>query len=390
MRKHLLDLFFTKKRQSEVSIEESKREQILKMLQSKKELELEDLPQHEEKMIKFFQSADPSSYYRLLDLTSEENEIRVVVIGDTHCDYNSVSRILEKLALSRYDYFGKAYFVFLGDYLDRGAILFEYIQLLVSMKEILKDRMIMLKGNHEMIEYDEELGEITSSVIPANTCPTLNKYCGSDKEYLRLFANYFKNLPLYLYLRTKKGNYLLVHGGIPRNCYLEGCSISSETGELLCEDCDRPYIMDNLLWSDPIELTQVMQTSDARFKFGSQDFELFITSNSIDTLIRSHEPVTNGVKPMFDNRLYTVFSTGGSDNPDTGYPDVDNPCFGIIDEDGEVEFESIYYDLMLCPTIVYNTTSTEGLISPEDIAEKHLNPEFFNIKTKDHENRDDN
>ena len=102
----------------------------------------------------YFADLKNQDYYRLLDLRDNENA-RVVVVGDIHCDYYSLAALLLKLSVSEYDYFENAYFVFLGDYLDRGSALFEPLLLLIDLKRILGNRLIMLRGNHELISYNK-------------------------------------------------------------------------------------------------------------------------------------------------------------------------------------------------------------------------------------------
>ena len=142
----------------------SKKEMVLNAVINRGiEIQPEDLPRVEEEMLSYFEECknedyfidiNSVQYYQLLDLR-EQADVRVVIIGDVHCDYKSLAAILLKLSVSEYDYFEKAYFVFLGDYLDRGCALFEPLLLLMDLKKILGDRLFMLRGNHEMIDYDE-------------------------------------------------------------------------------------------------------------------------------------------------------------------------------------------------------------------------------------------
>ena len=139
----------------------SKKEMALKAVINRGiEIQPEDLPRVEEEMIAYFDECknedyfndiDSNNYYQFLDIR-EQPDIRVVIIGDVHCDYKSLAAVMLKLSVSEYDYFEKAYFVFLGDYLDRGCALFEPLLLLMDLKRILGDRLIMLRGNHELID----------------------------------------------------------------------------------------------------------------------------------------------------------------------------------------------------------------------------------------------
>jgi hypothetical protein len=353
--------------------------------QYRKDINEEDLPKVQTELMDFFDSQPRQPYYLLMDRRYEKEDKRLVIIGDTHCDYNSLAALFDKLSLSAYDYFDNATFIFLGDYLDRGNILFEYLMLLVGFKKLLGNRCIFLKGNHELIEYNEVLGELESMVHPADTCPTLNSYCGTNKEFLAKFADYFANLPYYILLKTTKGTDLLVHGGIPRDAIMEKCTISHDTGEMLVagDDRIRGIALDNMIWADPRSDRFKLQGGGSRFEFGYEQFDQFVIANKIDRIFRSHEPVQNGVEAFYNNRLYTVFSNGGAKNPVTGYPEVENPVVAIMGVDGEVRFESLYFKKVtinkgysVLNTVLYMEEDASAGFSLE-LEDLHLNNEFY-------------
>lgn len=351
----------------------------------RKDINEEDLPKIQSELKSFFDSQARQPYYLTLDRRDEKEDKRLIIIGDTHCDYNALAGIFEKLALSAYDYFDNATFVFLGDYLDRGNILFEYLMLLVGFKKLLGNRCIFLKGNHELIKYDESSGMLESMVYPAESCPTLNEYCGTDKAFLSKFAAYFSNLPYYLLLKTQKGTDLLVHGGIPRDAVIEKCRISSKTGEMLVNVKGKilENILDSMIWADPRSERFKLQGSGSRFEFGSEQFEKFVKANNLNRIFRSHEPVENGMESFYNGRLFTIFSTGGTDC--SGYREVSNPVFAIIGKDGDFRIESIYFKMI---TIKKGYTTLNTLLymnedaskeSSKKIEELHLNKEFYTL-----------
>ena len=353
----------------------------------RKDINEEDLPKVQSELKAFFDSQPRQPYYLLMDRRYEKEDKRLVIIGDTHCDYNSLAALFEKLSLSAYDYFNNATFVFLGDYLDRGGILFEYLMLLVGFKKLLGDRCIFMKGNHELIEYNETAGKLESLVRPAETSSTLNTYCGSDKEFLSKFADYFSNLPYYILLKTSRGTDLLVHGGIPRDAIMDKCTISHDTGEMLVEGDDRirEMALDNMIWADPRSERFKLQGGGSRFEFGYEQFEHFVTANKIDRIFRSHEPVQNGVEAFYNDRLYTVFSNGGTKNSVTGYQEVENPVVAIMGVDGEVRFESLFFKKVAVNQgyTVLNALLYMGEDASEDFSmqldDLHLNNEFYVI-----------
>ena len=322
----------------------AKKQEVLNVIMKRREVVEEDLPMVMKELSSHFshypsrywaEDLSDHSYYRLLDLRKEPST-RVVVIGDIHCDYYSLSAILLKLSIAQYDYFGKAYFVFLGDYLDRGTCLFEPLLLLKDLKEILGDRMIMLKGNHESISYDAEKQTLKAFVRPNDSCECLKQYCSDSPEFLKAFADYYRKLPTYVYLKTQGKNILLTHASIPRDIFLNTFKFAEEDGRIQFETTipegdrlvKRKAILKDMIWGDPKDYDEKMQV-EGRFEFGRKQFERFYVHNRIDLILRSHEEASLGYKSFFNNRVFTIFSTGGDKNPQTGYPETE-PAFAII------------------------------------------------------------
>ena len=376
----------------------------------------DDLPRVEEELMgyfeefkneDYFQDIHSDSYYRFLDMR-DNRDARVVVIGDIHCDYYSLASIMLKLSVSSYDYFEKAHFVFLGDYLDRGSSVFEPLLLLMDLKRILGERMIMLRGNHELISYQEEQQELESRVIPQDTCPILNEYCSGNKEFLKAFGFFYKTLPTYVYLKVADQNILLTHAAVPRQIFLDQFKYNQETGAInfetrflyeqnnvaLQRTSDdsltsmttilntnllnvRNKILYDMIWGDPSSDKEKYQVS-GRYQFGSMQFDAYAQKNKLSRLFRSHEPVSEGYKAFFDNRLYTIFSTGGSMNEQAGYGDI-NPAFAVIKGDGDYFLEnSFIYYTELCGTfgIVCNPFSGE-ILNIKHSNKCTINEEFF-------------
>ena len=282
---------------------------------------------------------------------SSQPDTRVVIIGDIHSDFNSLAAILLKLTISEYDYFDKSIFIFLGDYLDRGSTLFEPLMLLKSLKEIMGDRMIMLKGNHESVWYDSSMQKITTRVSPNQSCQCLNEYCGKEKDFLNQFAVYYSELPIYVYLKTKEKNILLTHAAIPRDASQEPVYFDENSGAIIFDNSTpvtrrlqmRNTILKDMIWGDPKNCDRKIQM-EGRFEFGRLQFDHFAQRNHINLLFRSHEEAPCGHQSFFDNRVFTIFSTGGSENDQTGYPTVE-PAFAVIQNERFVIENSYIYRL---------------------------------------------
>ena len=393
----------------------TKRELVKKaILKRCHEINPEDIPQIEEEMSPYFEEQKngdyfnnfaSEDYFRLLDLR-DMPDTRVVVVGDIHCDFISLAALLLKLSVSDYDYFEKAYFVFLGDYLDRGTAYFEPLLLLMDLQHILGNRLIMLKGNHELIGYDEESQMMTGLVIPQDSVPVLNQYCGENKKFLQLFANFYSTLPTYVYLKTKGQNVLLTHAAIPRQIFLNTFRFDTESGAIIFEEeplsvdsnasiemadqgsplnsetatrllNERNMILYDMIWGDPAESPKKLQVK-GRFMFGSMQFEAYADKNFISRVFRSHEPEEYGIKAYYHQRLYTVFSTGGENNPQTGYERV-HPAFAVIRSDGSYFLESSYvYKLDAHGQLNdYFNPFTHEVVDDNEAGYFCLNSEFF-------------
>lgn len=377
--------------------EASKKELVIKAIINRShEIQPEDLPRVEEEMLAcleefknedYFADINSSRYYQLLDIR-EKTENRVVVVGDVHCDYKSLAAILLKLSLSEYDYFEKGYFVFLGDYLDRGCALFEPLLLLMDMKRILGDRLIMLRGNHEMIEYDEESQELEGKVLPLDSVPCLNEYCVENKAFLKAFAYFYRTLPTYVYLKVSDQNILLTHGAIPRQVFLGVFSFDQETGAIVFSDEELPklnmdqlhtrnMILTDMIWGDPSHDLEKFQVN-GRFEFGSKQFDAYAQKNKLNRVYRSHEPVDDGYESFFHDGVCTVFSTGGATNEQTGYPEVE-PAFAVIDAEGHCAVENSYlYHVTIEDKVdVFGNLYSGRLMKHHEIKQYSLNPEFY-------------
>lgn len=339
--------------------QKTNKEKVLDAILEIKEVGEKDLPKVCKELSNYFtkytnedytKDLSSKNYFRYIDLRCQP-DTRVVTIGDIHSDYNSLAAVLLKLTASEYDYFGKAIFVFLGDYLDRGSVLFEPLMLIMSLQEILGERLILLKGNHESVRFDQNKQQVVTNVTPNQSCQCLNEYCGKEKEFLQKFAMFYSKLPIYVYLKTKEKNILLTHGAIPRDASQEPIHFDDNCGAIVFDNNvpitnrlqTRNAIFKDMIWGDPKDCDRKIQV-EGRFEFGRLQFDHFAQRNHIDMLFRSHEEATLGYHSFFDNRVFTIFSTGGAENNQTGYPSVE-PAFAIIQNERFLIENSYIYRL---------------------------------------------
>jgi diadenosine tetraphosphatase ApaH/serine/threonine PP2A family protein phosphatase len=215
---------------------------------------------------------------------------KVLFIGDTHGDLEStLSALRRALELTAEKV------VFLGDYVDRGPFQLGNISVLLELKRLFPGWIYLLRGNHESRRMNEWYGFLRAVRL---------RY---GDELYSSFEEVFASLSLALLLN---GKVLAVHGGIPLG--LESVDEIDEIPKnLKDEDLERSDLALQLLWNDPSEGIEDYADSPRGwgiYLFGKKVFEDFMSRSRLELLVRGHEPVEDGVRYMFNNRLATVFS----------------------------------------------------------------------------------
>jgi len=274
---------------------------------------------------------------------------RIIVVGDVHCDFAALKALLLKIAddPEGYDYFANASWVFLGDYVDRGASPFQTLRLLLKLKEFLGPRCIMLRGNHDNFFYNEEAKRFMSPVNPSDTIDFFTEYL--SEKTIAAFKNLWDILPWFVIVSRQEKKIILVHGSVPRDDLADAFSLESfRQLSLPLETDSKDKVMlrrclNSMTWGDPVEAEMKYNSGMTRFEFGSLQFVDFMGRNGFTHLVRGHEPVSNGFQQLYDGRLTTLFSSGGTGNEDSYYADlVPSPAFAIIDEKGDIHGEPIF------------------------------------------------
>ncbi len=256
---------------------------------------------------------------------AEPNRVyELTVLGDLHGCYSCL-----KGALLQADFFAKLEawkldrskpepkLVLLGDYIDRGR--FSYNGVLRAVMQLFlaaPDHVFPLRGNHEY--YIEYRGRIYGGVKPAEAINTLAGHMPGEifGEYMRMF----EELPNMLFF----DDLMFVHAGIPRDVDIKG-KLTDLAG------LNDPDIRFQMLWSDPSTADYIpddLQAQNARFPFGKRQFESFMNRVGCSMMVRGHEKVDSGFRPMYGDTssLISLFSAGGADNndlpPDSSYRTV--------------------------------------------------------------------
>jgi len=209
----------------------------------------------------------------------------LVFIGDTHGDWDTTQRILTRFWET------PTIFVFLGDYVDRGPFQIENMNLLYKLKISAPNRLVILRGNHEIPTINRSYGFYDA--VQDNLGNVIDQYWST-----------FANLPLAVI--SKHQRIFAVHGGIP-----EGLINIEEIDALPREIEPEHPISIQLLWNDPQETLKRFGPSmrGSRIRNFGQDVTVnFMAHNSLDLIVRAHEVFPHGFHEFFEGRILSLFS----------------------------------------------------------------------------------
>lgn len=265
-------------------------------------------------------------------------------VGDIHGDADSLISIIEQSEFIQDMEEGEKEktLVLLGDYGDRGEDGAKALELLMDLKKRYPDNVILMRGNHE------ELGQGMDFRINKNCLHRVirQKYFPDTvhKDGIKgtnLFLDYMKLFEQLPGVLVTASGIVAVHGGIPKN------EISS------LKQLNDENVLEQMRWADPdkningIELNIDRSDSDgeeesAPILFGKKAFlEGFMNTIGGNVMLRSHEAKKEGFEVIFNEKLATIFSTGGSEAKSSAYrTKVRTPRFAKVrlDQD-KIEWE---------------------------------------------------
>ncbi len=237
-----------------------------------------------------------------------------IVFGDLHGDLNTFLELLEKVGVG--DLLTKNYrLVLLGDYVDRGPMQVEVLSAVAIIKDLLGEKAIVLRGNHEVSPW--------LPVYPHDYPQHLAYHFGervAEELYVESLK-FFESLPLALYV---PGKMLAVHGGPPITRLLS----SSSADEVLRDLYSDRVAVEEILWSDPIDedIEYAYSYRGAGKLWGKPVTRRALEVLNIEFIVRGHEPCLRGYKLDHDGRVLTLFSMKGF------YGNVEAAC-AVIDLD---------------------------------------------------------
>jgi serine/threonine-protein phosphatase PP1 catalytic subunit len=212
----------------------------------------------------------------------------LTVCGDTHGQFTDTLRILEVIGSP-----DSTQYLFLGDYVDRGAQSIENMILLLTLKVLHPASIFLLRGNHETEEI---------STIYGLRDECLKRYSFPLYSY---FLRVFEAMPI---AATIADTIFCVHGGISS----EKCDLETLQSVQRPLDPNSSPMVTDLLWSDPSDSVRgfVPSPRGVSSLYGRNEAASFLKKNGLKLIVRSHEFCQEGMSCPFgrDGGVLTVFS----------------------------------------------------------------------------------
>ncbi|EDS38371.1 phsophatase-2a [Culex quinquefasciatus] len=216
----------------------------------------------------------------------QEVKCPVTVCGDVHGQFHDLMELFRIGGRSP-----DTNYLFMGDYVDRGYYSVETVTLLVALKVRYRERITILRGNHESRQITQVYGFY-------DEC--LRKY--GNPNVWKYFTDLFDYLPL---TALVDGQIFCLHGGLsPSIDTLDHIRALDRLQEVPHEGpmCD-------LLWSDPDDRGGWgISPRGAGYTFGQDISELFNHSNGLTLVSRAHQLVMEGYNWCHDRNVVTIFS----------------------------------------------------------------------------------
>ena len=210
----------------------------------------------------------------------------VTIVGDIHGQFHDLIEMFEvggKIPDVNY--------LFLGDYVDRGYHSVETVTLLICLKVRYKNRITILRGNHESRSITQIYGFY-------DEC--LRKY-GSANVW-NMFNDLFDYLPI---TAVVEDQIFCLHGGLsPSIDTIDDIRKIDRVQEIPHEGG-----MSDLVWSDPEERNGWrFSQRGAGYLFGPDISENFNHTNGFNFIARAHQLTMNGYSWSHEKNVITIFS----------------------------------------------------------------------------------
>lgn len=211
----------------------------------------------------------------------------MVVCGDIHGQYYDLLRIFHVCGWPE----NNTNYLFLGDYVDRGAYSIEVIALLLCYKLKFPNRFFLLRGNHETASINRIYGF----------------YDECKRRYTiklwKHFSDCFNCLPLAAVI---DGKIFCCHGGLSPD--LERLDQINQVARPT--DVPDAGIICDILWSDPDKDVEAWGENErgVSYVFGKRVVKEFNSKHGLDLVCRAHQVMEDGYEFFADRNLITIFS----------------------------------------------------------------------------------
>ena len=224
----------------------------------------------------------------------------VKIFGDLHGQFGDLMRLFDEYGtpstagdLTYIDY------LFLGDYVDRGAHSLETICLLLALKVEHPTHIHLIRGNHEAADINALFGFRLECIERMGEADGI-------RTWQRL-NDLFNWLPLAAVIEDRV---ICMHGGIGRSITSVD-QIRALQRPLTMEDGG--MVLMDLLWSDPtvndaVEGVQPSPRGPGLVTFGPDRVMEFCENNGLQMIVRAHECVMDGFERFAHGHLITLFS----------------------------------------------------------------------------------
>lgn len=210
----------------------------------------------------------------------------VTVCGDIHGQFHDLIELF-KIGGKPPD----TNYLFMGDYVDRGYHSVEVFSLILALKCRYKDRITILRGNHESKDINKVYGFY-------DEC--MKKY-GNDHVW-KWFSDVFSYLPLTALIDSQ---IFCLHGGL--SPAIDALDNIKELNRFQEPTTDSPIY--DLLWSDPETTTGWSRSPrGAGYTFGPDISQQFLHKNKLKLIARAHQLVMDGYSHAHEDRVITIFS----------------------------------------------------------------------------------
>lgn len=282
------------------------------------------------------------------------------ILGDIHGNYQDLiafEKALWRIGLA----LSPANFLFLGDYVDRGAHSLEVITYLLAQKALCPGKIVLLRGNHEIRAQNSHTGY--NPCFKQSCEQTLGPELGAQVwESINLA---FDTFPI---AAIVDNNIFCVHGGIPAPEVLgrsgagssklghkSGIAALSAEINRIPRDLPNPDPAEggnelawDLLWNDPAPSNgdnakqEEFGENAARgtgHVFTAQALEKFLRQYGLSHLVRAHEVRKTGFQVQQHSQMVTIFSS-------SGYCGANNEACCILACEGKIRFIRLEHSLL--------------------------------------------